>query len=163
MLRDRIVCGINDPCIQRRLLAESELTYKSAFELARSLWKWLNRILVICKQPHLEVSHVTNQKIFTIRHEHLLNHVHHPVSFVIAVEVTIKLQIASTRMLFVIPVKRKGISQGYVASLSAPANTEAPRNRKQQRQQANSQSPAVPPKKDTKTTKTHHLDAGSDQ
>ena len=37
MLRDRIVCGINDPRIQRRLLAERELTYKSAFELAQSM------------------------------------------------------------------------------------------------------------------------------
>ena len=37
MLRDQIVCGINDPRIQRRLLAERELTYKSAFELAQSM------------------------------------------------------------------------------------------------------------------------------
>ena len=37
MLRDRIVCGINDPRIQHRLLAERELTYKSAFELAQSM------------------------------------------------------------------------------------------------------------------------------
>ena len=37
MLRDRIVCGINDPRIQRRLLAEREFTYKSAFELAQSM------------------------------------------------------------------------------------------------------------------------------
>ena len=37
MLRDRIVCGINDPRIQHRLLAEHELTYKSAFELAQSM------------------------------------------------------------------------------------------------------------------------------
>ena len=37
MLRDRIVCGINDPRIQRRLLAERELTYQSAFELAQSM------------------------------------------------------------------------------------------------------------------------------
>ena len=37
MLRDRIVCGINDPRIQRHLLAERELTYKSAFELAQSM------------------------------------------------------------------------------------------------------------------------------
>ena len=36
MLRDRIVCGISDPQLQRRLLAESELTYKTAFEIAQS-------------------------------------------------------------------------------------------------------------------------------
>ena len=34
MLRDRLVVGINDSRIQRRLLAEPELTYKKAFELA---------------------------------------------------------------------------------------------------------------------------------
>ena len=34
MLRDRLVCGIEDPKIQRRLLAESDLTFDKAFELA---------------------------------------------------------------------------------------------------------------------------------
>ena len=34
MLRDRLVCGINDAGIQRRLLSESELTYKKAFDMA---------------------------------------------------------------------------------------------------------------------------------
>ena len=37
MLRDRIVCGINDSKIQRCLFAEPELTYKSAFDLAQSM------------------------------------------------------------------------------------------------------------------------------
>ena len=36
MLRDRIVCGISEPQLQRRLLAESELTYKTALEIAQS-------------------------------------------------------------------------------------------------------------------------------
>ena len=36
MLRDRLVCGINDSRIQRRLLSEPELTPK-AFELAQAL------------------------------------------------------------------------------------------------------------------------------
>ena len=34
MLRDRIVCGINDEHIQRRLLGESKLTLKKAIEMA---------------------------------------------------------------------------------------------------------------------------------
>ena len=34
MLRDRIVCGIEDQKIQRRLLAEPELTFDKAFELS---------------------------------------------------------------------------------------------------------------------------------
>ena len=37
MLRDRLVCGINDAGIQRRLLAESTLSFKKAFELAQGL------------------------------------------------------------------------------------------------------------------------------
>ncbi|XP_021370583.1 uncharacterized protein K02A2.6-like isoform X2 [Mizuhopecten yessoensis] len=37
MLRDRIVCGINEDRIQRRLLSESELTFKKAFDIAYSM------------------------------------------------------------------------------------------------------------------------------
>ena len=37
MLRDRIVCGINDAVIQRRLLSEKELTFKSALEVAQGM------------------------------------------------------------------------------------------------------------------------------
>ncbi|XP_063049093.1 uncharacterized protein K02A2.6-like [Engraulis encrasicolus] len=34
MLRDRLVCGINDDRIQRRLLSEPDLTFEKAFEMA---------------------------------------------------------------------------------------------------------------------------------
>ena len=34
MVRDHLVCGVNDICIQKRLLQESKLTYDKAFELA---------------------------------------------------------------------------------------------------------------------------------
>lgn len=34
MLRDRLVCGVEEPKIQRRLLAEHDLTFDKAFELA---------------------------------------------------------------------------------------------------------------------------------
>ena len=37
MLRDRIVCGINNDNIQKRLLAEAKLTYAKALELAQGL------------------------------------------------------------------------------------------------------------------------------
>ena len=37
MLRDRLVCGINDESIQRRLLAETALTFKKALELAQGM------------------------------------------------------------------------------------------------------------------------------
>jgi len=34
MLRDRLVCGVEEPRIQRRLLAEADLTFDKAYELA---------------------------------------------------------------------------------------------------------------------------------
>jgi len=37
MIRDQLVCGINDSHIQRRLLAEPDLTYKKAFDLAQAM------------------------------------------------------------------------------------------------------------------------------
>ena len=37
MIRDRIVCGINDNRIQHRLLQENELTYKQAYDIAQAM------------------------------------------------------------------------------------------------------------------------------
>ena len=37
MIRDRLVCGINDGAIQKRLLAEPKLTYAKAVEIAQSI------------------------------------------------------------------------------------------------------------------------------
>ena len=37
MLRDRLVCGISDNRIQRRLLAEADLAFKKALELAQAM------------------------------------------------------------------------------------------------------------------------------
>ena len=37
MLRDCLVCGVNHPVFQRRLLAEKDLTYEAALDLAKSL------------------------------------------------------------------------------------------------------------------------------
>ena len=37
MIRDRLVCGINDDAIQRRLLSEPGLTYTKSVELAQSM------------------------------------------------------------------------------------------------------------------------------
>ncbi|GCB87214.1 hypothetical protein scyTo_0027924, partial [Scyliorhinus torazame] len=39
MLRDRLVCGINDLQIQKRLLAEMQLDCRQALQLALSLEK----------------------------------------------------------------------------------------------------------------------------
>ena len=37
MLQDRVICGIGDPRMQRRLLAETDLTFQMAQDLARAL------------------------------------------------------------------------------------------------------------------------------
>ena len=37
MLRDQLVCGVNDRAIQRRLLSESALTLKKAFDTAQCM------------------------------------------------------------------------------------------------------------------------------
>ena len=49
ILRDRIVCGINNSRIQRRLLAERE-SYQSAFELAQSMETADLKILVLVQK-----------------------------------------------------------------------------------------------------------------
>ena len=36
MLRDRLVCGIKDSRVQRRLLSETDLTFKKAFKLSQA-------------------------------------------------------------------------------------------------------------------------------
>ena len=37
MIRDRLVCGVNHDTIQPQLLAEKELTFERAFEVAQSV------------------------------------------------------------------------------------------------------------------------------
>ena len=37
MLRDKLVCGINDVQIQKRLLAEDKLTFKKALDISLAL------------------------------------------------------------------------------------------------------------------------------
>ena len=37
MLRERLVCGINHPAIQKTLLAEKDLTLDKAVDIARAL------------------------------------------------------------------------------------------------------------------------------
>ena len=39
MLRDRLVCGVRDPQLQKRLLAERQLTFSKALELAQAQGK----------------------------------------------------------------------------------------------------------------------------
>ena len=37
VIRDRLVCGVNDRRIQKRLLAEPDLTFKKAMEIAQAM------------------------------------------------------------------------------------------------------------------------------
>ena len=37
MLRDRLVCGVNDNRLQRRLLAEANLTFKKPYEIVQAM------------------------------------------------------------------------------------------------------------------------------
>ena len=55
MIRDRLVCGINYDAIQKRLLAESKLTYKKAVEVAHSL-ETADKNIQLLKQPKKAVS-----------------------------------------------------------------------------------------------------------
>ena len=61
MLRDRIVCGINDDRIQQRLLSERGLTYKKALELSQGLETAAKNVreLQSAKQEPAQVHKVT--------------------------------------------------------------------------------------------------------
>ncbi len=37
MIRDRFICGVNHPGIQRKLLSEGDLTYNDAIKLAQTI------------------------------------------------------------------------------------------------------------------------------
>ena len=37
MIRDRLVCGVNDKAIQRQLLQESDLVYKTAYDIRKAI------------------------------------------------------------------------------------------------------------------------------
>ena len=52
MLRDRIVCGINDTATQKRLLAEPKLTFKKALDIARGLETAARNVKEL-KTPHV--------------------------------------------------------------------------------------------------------------
>ena len=53
MIRDRLVCGINDDTIQKRLLSESKLTYLRAVELAQSLENADKNVKLLGRQGRL--------------------------------------------------------------------------------------------------------------
>ena len=69
MLRDRIVCGVNDAVIQRRLLSEKELTFKSALEIAQGMESAAQNVRELTTRPDpvlpAPVHHVTDSTRLT--------------------------------------------------------------------------------------------------
>ena len=65
MLCDRIVCGINDSAIQKRLLAEPKLTYQKALELARGL-ETATRNVKELETPHGQESDSTTEAVLKV-------------------------------------------------------------------------------------------------
>ena len=51
MLRDRIVCEINDGVIQRHLLSEKELTFKTALEIAQGMESAVKKVKELTNHP----------------------------------------------------------------------------------------------------------------
>lgn len=50
MLRDRLVCGVNSVRVQKRLLAETALTFDSAFKLSTAMEMAEKKMRSICSQ-----------------------------------------------------------------------------------------------------------------
>ena len=73
---------------------------------------------MICKAN--EASREADKMIFIIPHVQFRNHAHNFVSFAIVAEEIIKLRIANTKTLFVIPVARKAICEKYVTVYQLP-------------------------------------------
>ena len=71
MLRDQLVCGINDKAVQRRLLSESPLTFEKALSLAQGLETAVQNVKELHGGPvatsQREVHKVTSQPAFQNR------------------------------------------------------------------------------------------------
>ena len=77
MLRDRLVCGINDETTQRLLLAESRLTYKKALEIATSQ-ETASKNVQALRGLHSVHSHMGTYSL--IEPVHMLKSGKHPVT-----------------------------------------------------------------------------------
>ena len=71
MLRDRIVCGIRDNAVQRRLLAEPKLTFAKAFETVQAVESAEKSIVVLQaqKQERSEVPTVSTVELNAVVEE----------------------------------------------------------------------------------------------
>ena len=125
MLRDRLVCGVQQDSIQQRLLAEKDLTYQKALELATAMEAAAQGSQDMKRASGF--SHATNQGIhwnsskeggkstlqqipFPEANSRKIDHQSLPV---IAVEVNIKLMSASSKKQNVFTVRSKDILQRY--------------------------------------------------
>ena len=70
MLHDRIVCGISDTRIQRRLLAEPRLTYAKAVQLSQSMEAAERNSKTILPQRETATVHVTRTVCYRCGREH---------------------------------------------------------------------------------------------
>ena len=61
MLRDRLACGILNITVQRRLLAEANLKFKKAFELAQAA-EVAERSAKVLQQPIAAAVHTVSKK-----------------------------------------------------------------------------------------------------
>ena len=62
MIRDRLVCGINDDAIQKRMLAEPTLSYKKAVELALSMETAAQSMKELRLKTGADVNHFPKQQ-----------------------------------------------------------------------------------------------------
>ena len=62
MIRDRLVCGINDDALQKRLLAEPDLTYEKAVKLAKSHETATQNVEDLKTQPPQTVGRLDNPR-----------------------------------------------------------------------------------------------------
>ena len=63
MIRNRLVCGINDTRIQRRLLQEPNLTYKEAFKTAQAMEIAPREFQDITHQQHLNIKPIAVHRL----------------------------------------------------------------------------------------------------
>ena len=66
MWRDRLVCGISDDHIQRRLLAERTLTFTKALEIAQGLETAAKNVRELTKGASHEASQATVQEVHRV-------------------------------------------------------------------------------------------------
>ena len=110
MLRDRLVCGINDDRIQRRLLSESSLQFQKAWEIARAM-EQCQSVLHNCKQTNCPVQGIKSSAKENNRHHH--SHMEPQTNAIGVDEQITQLRIAELARITVTLVVNKDISPRF--------------------------------------------------